>query len=121
MRRTPWGRLRADLGYWGVTAVYLAARWAALGGLSHPLTPLAWQSVVATWPVVLWLHLKLLVWPVGLSAFYDVPYTTHLGLTAFALPLAAVVACGMLLSASDGNHPAWPSPASGFFYRWLCS
>jgi TolA-binding protein len=112
------GRFRDSLvptlGYWGVTGVYLAARWAALGGLSHPLTPLAWQTMLATWPAVLWLHLKLLVWPVGLSAFYDVPYTTHLGLTAFALPLAAVVACGMLLLRLGGK-----SPQRAFAGVWL--
>ncbi|MGA3323805.1 MAG: tetratricopeptide repeat protein [Terriglobia bacterium] len=101
-------------GYWGVTAAYLAARWAALGGLSHPLTPLAWKTMVATWPVVLWLHLKLLVWPVGLSAFYDVPYSTHLGLTTFALPLTAVVTGALILS-----YLGWKSPRAAFAGVWL--
>lgn len=82
-------------GYWFVTAVYLVARRAALGGLSYSLTPLPWRTLVATWPVVLWSHLKLLLWPVGLSAFYDVPYVTHPGLVNFVLPFVAVAAVGL--------------------------
>jgi protein O-mannosyl-transferase len=101
-------------GYWGVTAAYLAARWAALGGLSHPLTALPGRMMVATWPLVLWSHLKLLVWPVGLSAFYDVPYTKQPGIGNFALPLAAVLACGVLVS-----YFAWKSPLAAFAGVWL--
>jgi lipoprotein NlpI len=114
LTRRFWDAFVPTLGYWGVTAVYLAARWAALGGLSHPLTPLAWRTMVTTWPAVLWLHLKLLVWPAGLSGFYDVPYTTHFGLTAFALPLAAIVAGGILLS-----RLGWKSPRVAFASVWL--
>jgi hypothetical protein len=106
--------LTPTLAYWVVTAVYLVARWAALGRLSRAITPLAWRIMVATWPAVLWMHLKLLVWPVGLSAFYDVPYTTHLGLVAFALPLAAAASCGMLLSLL-----AWRSRRAAFASVWL--
>jgi len=103
--------LTPTLAYWGVTAVYLAARWAALGALSPSFTPLAGRIMVATWPSVLWMHLKLLLWPVGLSAFYDVPYTTHLGFTAFALPLAAAASCGLLLALLAQRSPraAWAS------------
>ena len=102
------------LGYWGVTAVYLAARWAAIGGLSHPLTPLSWQTMVATWPMVLWSHLKVLVWPVGLSPFYDVPYTANFGLMDFVLPLVAVAA-GVLILLRLG----WKSPRVAFAAIWL--
>ncbi len=82
-------------GYWFVTAVYLVARRAALGGLSYSLTPLPWRTLVATWPILLWSHLRLLLWPVGLSAFYDVPYVTHPGLVNFVLPFVAVAATGL--------------------------
>lgn len=101
-------------GYWAVTAAYLVARWAALGGLSHLLTPLAWQSMAATWPLVLWMHLKLLLWPVGLSAFYDVPYVTHPGLGNFVMPLAAFLACGLF-----GLYLAWKSPRAAFAGVWF--
>jgi len=101
-------------GYWLVTLVYLVARWAALGGLSHALTPLAGRTMMATWPIVLWSHLKLLLWPIRLSAFYDVPYTTQLGWASFAVPLTAVIACGLLML-----YLACKSPRAAFAGIWL--
>lgn len=89
--------LEPTLPFMGVTALYLAARWAALKGLTHSFTPLAVQSLLATWPVFLWRHLKLLMFPVGLGPFYDVPYVTHPGLRNFAWPLAALTACALLM------------------------
>lgn len=102
------------LPFFAVTVVYLAARWRALGGLSHALTPIAWKTLVATWPLVLWLHLKILLWPVGLSAFYDVPYVTRPGLVNCALPLAMLLVCALLM--------LWislRSPQAGFAAIWL--
>jgi Flp pilus assembly protein TadD len=97
--------LAPTLAFWGVTAVYLAARWKALGGFTHPLTALTWQTMVATWPEVLWRHLQLLLWPVGLSPFYDVPYVTHPGLTDFVLPLVAFTSCVLLMLLWGGKSP----------------
>lgn len=102
------------LPYGGVTAIYLAARWAAIGGLSHPLTALPGRTLVATWPLVLWSHLKLLLWPARLSAFYDVPYVTHPGMRTFAVPLAAVLACAFL-----ATWLGWKSPRAAFAGIWL--
>jgi hypothetical protein len=88
--------LRPALPFLGVTVAYLAARWMALGGLSHMQTPIVWRAMVATWPLDLWMHIKILLWPVGLSGFYDVPYVSHPGLSNCVLPLAALLVCGFL-------------------------
>jgi protein O-mannosyl-transferase len=102
------------LPFCAVTVAYLAARWAAIGGLSHSLTPLSGRVLVATWPLVIWSHLKLLLWPAKLSAFYDVPYVTHPGLVTFGLPLAAALACAFV---------AWRfalrTPPAAFAVIWL--
>jgi tetratricopeptide (TPR) repeat protein len=71
-------RLRSGLvaaaPYLAVTAVYLAARLAVLKSLSRVITSLPFETLVVTLPRVLWTYFKLLLWPVGLSAFYDVRY-----------------------------------------------
>jgi tetratricopeptide (TPR) repeat protein len=84
--------LRAAAPYLAVTAIYLAARFAVLGALSHDVTPLPLGTVFATLPSVLWSYLKLLLWPVGLSAFYDVPYVRPSQVSLVLLPAAGVVA-----------------------------
>jgi len=97
--------LRPVLPFLVVTAIYLVARWAAIGGLSHAVTPIPWRTLVATWPMVLWLHLRILLWPVGLCAFYDVPYVTNPGFANCALPLIALVACGLFLGWVSSKSP----------------
>jgi protein O-mannosyl-transferase len=97
-----------------VAFAYLALRIAVLKTLGHAVTPLSLATHLATLPLVLSRYLRILLWPAGLSVFYDVPYVTHLTLTEFFLPLAAVAAAIALL--------AWwgtKSPAAGFAAVWL--
>ncbi len=96
-----------------VAAGYFAARLAALGGFTHPATPLAISTVLLTLPEVIWRYFHLLAWPVGLSAFYDVPYVTHAG-AHFLLPLAGVA--GTLLALAAG---ARRSRAVAFASAWV--
>ena len=112
--RRVWTAFVPTLNYWGVTAIYLAVRWAAIGGLSHPLTSLSWKTMVATWPMVVWSHLKILIWPVRLSPFNNVPYTTHFGFAVFVLPLAVVVGSVTFL-----GWLGWKSPRVAFASVWL--
>jgi tetratricopeptide (TPR) repeat protein len=84
--------LTAAAPYLAVTAAYLVARVAVLGALSYDMTPLPLGSVLATLPSVLWSYLKLLLWPVGLSAFYDVPYVRPAQVSLALLPMAGVTA-----------------------------
>ncbi|MBZ5515759.1 MAG: tetratricopeptide repeat protein [Acidobacteriia bacterium] len=97
--RTRFGRLRGGLvaatPYLAVTAAYLAARWAVLRAFSHDITSLPLGTLLATLPRVLWSYIKLLVWPVGLSAFYDVPYVQPWEMSRILLPAAAVAAAAV--------------------------
>ncbi len=83
--------------YLALSVVYLLARTIALKGLGHTVTPLSLSTIVLTWPSLLWTYLKMLVWPVGLSVFYDAPYVTKPGIGSFALPLLAIAVVAGLL------------------------
>jgi tetratricopeptide (TPR) repeat protein len=98
--------LRVALPYLALTLVYLVARDLALKGLSHPVNSLALLTLVLTIPSVLFFYLKLLFWPVGLSAFYDLPYVTHPGLKNFLLPAFLVAVVALILV-------VWSRRASG--------
>jgi Flp pilus assembly protein TadD len=82
--------IASALPYFGLTAVYLVARFLALKGLGHAITPLSLKTLILTWPSVLLFYFRLLVWPVGLSAFYDTPYITSLSVRDFILPAVAI-------------------------------
>jgi tetratricopeptide (TPR) repeat protein len=83
--------------YLALTCVYLIIRALALSGFSHAVTPLPKTTILLTWPSLMWFYVKLLFWPVGLSAFYDTPYVTAPGFSSFYLPCAAVIATGFAL------------------------
>ena len=90
-----------------------------LKGLSHPLNKLSPLTFLLTWPSVIWFYARQLLWPVGLSGFYDTPYVVKPGLSDFVVPLLAVgsiaVALGMAGWRSTGNDRR----AIGFAVAWL--
>jgi protein O-mannosyl-transferase len=92
-----WACLWAAIPYILLTVVYLAARWNVLKGLGHAMMPLSPWTIVFTWPKLLFFYLRHLVWPFGLSVFYDMPYVERPGLVSFYLPLAAFVAVGVVI------------------------
>ena len=91
------GALFSTLPYLALTAAYLLVRVKVIGGLSHVMTPLPFSTMIFTWPSLLWFYIQHLLWPVGLSEFYDTPYVRDPDLRHFVLPLAglAVVAVGL--------------------------
>ena len=89
--------IRTALPYLILTAPYMAARTMVLKALSHPATFLPRRTLLLTDPLVLWDYLKLLVWPFGLSAFYDVPYVTAPNLRNFFLPVVGLGVAGSAL------------------------
>ncbi|MGH9581244.1 MAG: tetratricopeptide repeat protein [Terriglobales bacterium] len=100
--------------YGFVTAAYVAARMAVLKGFSHTVTPLEPATLLLTLPSVVWFYLRQLLWPVGLSAFYDTPYVTEATWGGFVLPLLLVVTAGAGL--------AWwvkRSPEAALAAGWL--
>jgi Tfp pilus assembly protein PilF len=92
--RRAWNSIAAAIPFLAVTLVYLYFRFLALDGLMHVVDPLPVRTNLLTIPSVLWFYLKLLLWPVGLSAFYDTPYVYAPVVRQFWLPLIGVAAAG---------------------------
>jgi protein O-mannosyl-transferase len=79
-----------------LTLVYLAVRWHVLQGLGHTMVPLGFSTIIFTWPQLMLFYLRHLVWPFGLSVFYDVPYVRTPGLVSFFLPVAGLAGVAFL-------------------------
>ncbi|HXN24534.1 MAG TPA: tetratricopeptide repeat protein [Candidatus Dormibacteraeota bacterium] len=77
-----------------VLGVYLGLRWVVLGGLGHMTIRLPLSASILTWPKLLCFYLRLLVFPVGLSEFYDTGYAGSLGSWKFILPFLVLVMIG---------------------------
>jgi Tfp pilus assembly protein PilF/4-amino-4-deoxy-L-arabinose transferase-like glycosyltransferase len=75
-----------------VTAAYVPVRIWALKGFAHMVTPVPLRTMILTAPSVLLFYLRLLLWPVGLSCYYDTPYVAVPALGGFVIPLAVVLA-----------------------------
>ena len=82
--------LIAAIPFWAVVLLYAPLRIWALKGFSHVVTPLSLSKEILTLPSVLLFYLRLLVWPAGLSCYYDTPYISSLSLQGFMLPAAAL-------------------------------
>ncbi len=106
-----WTRARASLiaaaPFFAVAFVYLAVRLSVLKGLGHPATPMALFTFAATVPLVAYRYLRLLLFPVGLSVCYDVPYVHRLSFQDFFLPAATVGLFAALLVAWARKHRVW--------------
>lgn len=77
---------------------YLALRVLVLHGFSHPaVNTLPWQSMLLTWPGLFWFYVQHLIWPVGLSTYYELPSVVQPTLQNFSLPLLGCVAIVLLL------------------------
>ena len=64
--------IRLMLPYAAVALAYFAARWTVLRGVVSPLHHRPLGTVWLSWPKLLAFYLRQLVWPFGLSAYYDV-------------------------------------------------
>ncbi len=89
--------------YLTLSAAYLAVRMVVLRDYSSVINPMSPLTMAQTWPSLLLFYLKLLVWPFGLSVFYDTPYVLDPGLSNFLLPAAGVlaVAAGLYVASSS--------------------
>jgi tetratricopeptide (TPR) repeat protein len=90
-----WRGLRSAVPYLLPVPFYFWARVHALRGFSHVATGLPLSAVLYTWPSLLWFWVKHLVWPVGLSTFYDLPSVTQPNFYNFTLPAIGVAAVGL--------------------------
>ncbi len=82
----------------GVALLYLVQRSVVLQGITHPRIPLPGRVVPLTWPSLLWFYLRKLVWPLGLSPFYDRPYVFAPDWRLFWGPLLALAAVALLVT-----------------------
>jgi len=89
---------------WTAAMTYLIVRGLALRGLAHPDRSSIGQALLSI-PVVLWEYLRRLVWPLGLSVFYDVPPVTRVFEVRLWLPLVVLVFVLMLVVATNRRLP----------------
>jgi tetratricopeptide (TPR) repeat protein len=83
--------IRVALPYGVVGLAYFAARWNVLRGMVSPLHHRPLNTVWLTWPKLLWFYLRQLVWPFGLSAYYDLELVKRFGWRDVALPALLVI------------------------------
>lgn len=96
-----------------VAAGCLAVRFHVLKGFGRP-TEKPLSAVLLTWPSLLWLYLKQLLWPFKISAFYETPWVHSPAMGNFVLPLLAVGCAVAALS-----YWAWRSRVVAFSVLWL--
>ncbi len=96
-----------------VAGAYLLLR-ATLRGINM-MQSLPWTTMVLTWPGLLWSYVRHLVWPVGLSAFYETPYVTA-PTAAFWRPLLAMAVVAVALWALLRR---WRAPAAKLAIAFL--
>ncbi|HET7214674.1 MAG TPA: tetratricopeptide repeat protein [Terriglobia bacterium] len=103
-----------------LTAAYLAMRWYVLEGLGHTMVPLGVWTILLTWPHLLLFYFWHLMWPFGLSVFYNEPYAGTPGLVPFILPLAGHVAVVFLVFLGV-RRLARSAPEDGRLAVFLCA
>jgi len=100
--------------YFLLVALYVPARIYALKGFNHPITPLSTAQLVFTWPSLVAFWVRHLLWPAGLSTFYDFPAVVDPTLRNFVFPAVFVACVGLMLIACVRS-----SRAAAFFAVWL--
>jgi tetratricopeptide (TPR) repeat protein len=108
------GALQQIWPYFLVVVFYVPARIYALKGFNHVVTPLSTQQLVFTWPSLIAFWIRHLVWPVGLSTFYDFPSVVRPTLQNFILPAIFDLAVALGVFACVRR-----SRQSTFFAVWL--
>lgn len=91
--------LKRIIPFLAVTALYFAVRAIALKAIFHPLKgeTISKVETILTAPSILLFYIKQLVWPVGLSGFYDLEPVNSLSSSAFVMPLAALTLISIAL------------------------
>jgi hypothetical protein len=100
--------------YLALVAIYLPVRVHALKGFSHVVAPVTTGQMILTWPALFLFWFRHLVWPVGLSTYYNFAPVTHATLQNFFLP-ALIVGCAVVVLFLGVRK----SPSAAFFSTWL--
>ena len=85
------------LAYVPLIAIYLIARYYAMGQLTTRMSDVTLKTIILTWPSILWFYLSKLVWPLELTVFYYFPYCDSPLSSRFLIPLLALAAAGLIL------------------------
>jgi Tfp pilus assembly protein PilF len=85
--------------YLALFAIYIVARLLGLHAFLVSMEPHSFLSMVLTWPSVLWLYLRHLVWPVALSPAYSWEFYTRVDVRHVLLPAVLVLAAATVLAA----------------------
>ena len=91
------GGLEAFAGFLALTGLYLAVRAHVLHGLSHSSSPVTWSTMALTDPSIVWLYLRHLLIPAGISGLYGLPYVVNPASAAFVVPTALLLAFTLAL------------------------
>ena len=93
-----WRALGAGLPFWAVVLAYVPLRIWALKGFAHIITPVSLTQKILTIPSVLIFYLRLMLWPSGLSCYYDTPYISSPSWRGFLLPALLLLASAAILA-----------------------
>ena len=99
------------LPYLVVTLVYFPLRMMVLKTLAPPQNPATLAAMVMTWPPLLWLYLRLLLFPVNMTLYYYLPLVTQFSLRTVLLPALPVVGAGVGLC--WWARRTWEMPEAG--------
>lgn len=90
--------LKHTMGFLALTGLYLVLRAHVLHGLSHSSSPVTWSTMVLTDPSIVWLYLRHLLIPAGISGLYGLPYVESPAAAAFIVPAALLLALILALA-----------------------
>lgn len=88
--------LAAGAPYWILLLAYAALRLWAMKVFSYILYAIPWWKALLSVPAVLVLYLRLLIWPLGLSCYYDTSYVSSPGRHNFFWPLGLLAGIGVI-------------------------
>ena len=100
--------------YFFLVALYVPARIYALKGFDHVVTPLSTAQLIFTWPSLAGFWIRHLIWPAGLSTFYNFPAVIHPTLRNFTLPAIFDACVGLAMFACVRS-----SRLAAFFAVWM--
>lgn len=103
-------RVREQLPFAAITAVYFVLRFFALNGMRGDVTHSLREALCAA-PSIIWFYLRKLAMPVQLSQIYYDPDVWSFSSPHFFLPLAAVlfIAAGLTFWAFKSRHATLPA------------